>query len=264
MKHYLLIFLSFLFIALSSCSPKPQIYFQGLNRSDIGHKIENYSPLTIQPGDVLGLSVKSLNPEGSAIFESGGSSSSSGSATSGGGGGGGSLAGYKVDQKGEIQLPLVHNIKLSGLTLAEAQNVIQQAITPYLKEPIVALNLLNFKISILGDVSHPGVFPINSDHISMPEALSLAGDLTISGKIENILLIREINGERKFVNIDIGSDKLFDSPYYYLKNNDILYIEPTKEKYIAVSSASRTVPLVLSMISILLIILEVNKSYKLF
>ncbi|MDB4902307.1 MAG: sugar transporter [Mucilaginibacter sp.] len=269
MKNYLFIFYAILLIVLSSCHYTNSSYFQGVNRnSDIGHKIENFTPLTIQSGDLLGLNVKSLNPEGSAIFDSGSSGSSSSSSSTGapatGGGGGGSSSGYRVDQKGEIMLPLVHNIKVGGLTIAEAQNVIQQAITPYLKEPIVTLNLLNFKISILGDVSRPAVFPINDEHISIPEALSLAGDLTISGKRENILLIREINGERKFVNIDISSAQLFNSPYYYLKNNDILYVEAGKAKFASLNQNDRTLPYVLSVLSFLIVVFTFNKNYKIF
>jgi polysaccharide export outer membrane protein len=269
MKNYLFIFYAILLVVLSSCHYSNSPYFQGVNRNpELGHKIENFTPLTIQTGDLLGLNVKSLNPEGSAIFDSGsGGSSSSSSATgapSTGGGGGGSSSPYRVDQKGEIMLPLVHNIKVGGLTIAEAQNVIQQAITPYLKEPIVTLHLLNFKISVLGDVSHPAIFPIDAERISIPEAISLAGDLTISGKRENILLIREINGERKFVNIDISSSQLFNSPYYYLKNNDILYVEAGKAKFAPLNQNDRTVPIVISILSFLLLLLSVNKNYKIF
>ncbi len=123
---------------------------------------------------------------------------------------------------------------------------------------------MNFKITILGDVGHPSIFPIDGEHISIPEALSLAGDLTISGKRENILLIREINGERKFVNIDITSPQLFNSPYYYLKNNDILYVEAGKAKFASLNQNDRTIPIVLSLLSFLLLLLEVNKNYKIF
>jgi polysaccharide export outer membrane protein len=269
MKNYQFIFFSLLLVSLSSCTHYTNSnYFQGINRNpDLSHKIENYTPLTIQAGDVLGLSVRSLNPEGSAIFDSGSSGASSSSSPSaapstGGGGGGGSP--YRVDQKGEITLPLVHNIKVGGLTIAEAQNVIQQAITPYLKEPIVTVHLLNFKITILGDVGHPSIFPIDGEHISIPEALSLAGDLSISGKRENILLIREINGERKFVNIDITSPQLFNSPYYYLKNNDILYVEAGKAKFASLNQNDRTIPIVLSILSFLLLLFTFNKNYKIF
>ncbi len=250
-----------LFVSLSSCiNAKRLAYFQGLNRSaDVTHKIDNYSPLVIQPGDELGISVRSLSPEGSAIFNSESSASTTPGQTTGSSG-----SGYLVDQKGEILFPLIHNVKVSGYTLAEVQNMLQKAITPFLKEPIVTVRLANFKISVLGDVGHPGVFPISEDHLSIPEALSIAGDLGISGKRENILLIREIDGKRKYVNIDVTSDKLFDSPYYYLKNNDILYVEAGPGKFVSISPVKTDLPLILSLVSLVLIFLQVNKNYKLF
>jgi polysaccharide biosynthesis/export protein len=252
-----------LFLSLSSCiNAKRMAYFQELKRSeDITHKIDNYSPLIIQPGDELGISVRSLSPEGSAIFNSESSAASTGpdgqtKSSSG--------SGYLVDQKGEILFPLIHNVKVSGYTLAEVQNMLQKAVTPFLKEPIVTVHLSNFKISVLGDVGHPGVFPINEDHLSLPEALSIAGDLGISGKRENILLIREIDGKRKYVNIDITSNKLFDSPYYYLKNNDILYVEAGPGKFISISPVKTDLPLVFSVVSLILIFIQVNHNYKIF
>ena len=270
MKNYYLNFFLFVAIVFSSCTNYKYVpYFQGIDRNpDLGHKISNFTPLTIQAGDVLAIHVRSLSPEGSAIFNSeinynstSGTSAGGAGAGGSGGGSGGSASGYVVDPKGEIQLPLVHSIKVGGLTLLEAENVLQQAITPFLKEPIVTVSLTNFKISVLGEVSRSGIYPIDNDHISIPEVLSLAGDLNVNGKPENILLIREINGERKFVNIDITSKKLFDSPYYYLKNNDILYVESSNLKYKAINQGDRTLPTVLSVISIILLTLSLNKTY---
>lgn len=268
-NNYLYFFLIIAFV-FSSCAYTNSPYFQGLTRNpDLSHKITNYSPLVIQNGDMLAIHVKSLSPEGDAIFNSEISYPTSSAGVQGGdqsssGGGSGQQSGHKVDSKGEIALPLIHNIKMSGLTLAEAQTTLQQAMTPYLKEPIVAVSLANFKISVLGDVGHVGVFTIDADHISIPEALTMAGDLTISGKRENILLIREINGERKYVNIDISSSKIFDSPYYYLKNNDVLYVEVGKAKFASLNQNSKILPYTLSILSFLLVLAEFNRSYRIF
>jgi polysaccharide export outer membrane protein len=220
----------------------------------------------------LGLNVKSLNPEGSAIFnlDNGPSSSGSGGSSSGGSSGGssgssgnGQSSGYLVDKNGDIDLPLVHKIKMDGLTLAEAQSKIHDAILPYLKEPTVTVKILNFRITILGDVGAPSTYTVNSEHISVPQALALAGDLTISGKRDNILLIREINGERKFANININSSKFFESPYYYLKNNDILYVEAGKSKFYTTDPFKQTLPIVLSFISLILTAISLSRIYKL-
>ena len=267
MKHYYLNFFLVLAVVLSSCAYRNASYFQGLDRNaNISHKIDNYAPLTIQAGDILALHVKSLSPEGSAIFNTdvsdsapsgnaANSSSSSGSSSSGGG-----ASGYLVNQQGEIELPLIHNIKVIGMTIEEVQNTLQKAVLPFLKEPIITVHIMNFKITVLGDVTNPNMYTINNEHISIPQALSLAGDLTITGKRENILLIREINGERKFVNIDITSDKLFDSPFYYLKNNDILYVEAGKGKYESLNQNYKTLPLITSILSVILIGYEIIRN----
>jgi polysaccharide export outer membrane protein len=264
MKHYYLNFFVILAVVISSCTPyHNSAYFQGLDRnSEISHKIDNYSQLTIQAGDELSLNFRSLNPDADAMFNTSAASSSTsvsspGSSSSGGG------SGYLVDKNGEIELPLVHKIKVAGMTIEQVQDAIKKAVVQYLKEPTVSARLMNFKITVMGDVVSPNIFTVASDHISIPQALSLAGDVSPSGKRDNILLIREINGERKYVNIDLTSSKLFDSPYYYLKNNDMLYVEEGRGKFINVNPVKQNLPYVLSFISILLISFEVIRNYHL-
>ena len=116
--------------------------------------------------------------------------------------------------------------------------------------------MLNFKVSVMGDVLKPDVYKIQSERVTVTEALTMAGDLNITAKRKNILLIREIDGKREYVPIDITSAKLFTSPYYYLKNNDILYVQPDKTKYASVDGGYRTVSLVLSALSIVAIVLS--------
>ncbi|GAA4316645.1 polysaccharide biosynthesis/export family protein [Mucilaginibacter gynuensis] len=257
MKNHLYKGLLFVIIAvLSACTAqKDTSYFQGLKRnSELSYKINNYSPLTIQSGDILALNIKSLNSEGSAVFNT--------AAAAGAGdakGAAGAAGGYLVSEKGEIELPLVHSLKVSGLTLVQAQATIQKAITPYLKEPLVTVSLVNFKISVMGDVSHPDVFSVSSDRITIPQAITLAGDLTSTAKRNNVLLIREIEGERKFVNIDLTSAQLFDSPYYYLKNNDVLYVEAGKSKFKTDSPILKIIPIILSVASLVLVSIQLGR-----
>jgi len=261
-KPYLLI----LFLFLFSCSPYTNSqYFQGLDRNpELNHKINNFSPQVIQIGDELALQVKSLSPEGSAIFNSGAAGSISGSSPSTGdessaGSGSKREPGWLVNKNGEIELPLVHTIKVAGLTVEEAEKVIQKAITPFVKEPLVTLYISNFKVTVIGDVGHPTVLNITTDNVSIPQALSLAGDITASGKRDNILLIREINGERKYVNIDMTSSKLLESPYYYLKNNDMLYVEEGRGKFISISPVRQNLSIFLSLVSFIIVLLEVAR-----
>jgi polysaccharide export outer membrane protein len=265
-KRYSTNFFLVLLISISSCSSyHNSMLFQGVNRNpDLKHKIGNYTPIIIQTGDVIGLNVKSLSPEGSAIFNTGGNASNITISTDNSSSGASSQSaeeGYTVDQNGEIQLPLVHNIKVKGLTIVEAQNTIQKAITLFLKEPIVIIHLVNFKITVVGDVGHPGIFSVSSDHISITQMLGLAGDLTASSKRNNILLIREIDGERKFVNIDMTSAQLFDSPFYYLKNNDMLYVEEGRGKFTTPTGYSKIAPIILSGMSLLFLVVELRR-YK--
>jgi len=265
MKHYYLNFFLILAVVISSCTPYyKSAYFQGLDRnSGISHKIDNYSPLTIQTGDMLSLEIKSLNQDASAMFNTSGAVSSTagggtpGSSPSGGG------SGYLVDKNGDIDLPLVHKLKVLGMTIEEVQDAIQKAVVQYLKEPTVIVRLMNFKITIIGDVGSPNIYSVTNEHITIPQALSLAGDLTASSKRDNILLIREINGERKYVNIDMTSSKLLESPYYYLKNNDMLYVEEGRGKFTNVNPVKQNLPYLLSFISILLIAFEIIRNYHL-
>lgn len=264
-RNYFLNLLLVLIIALSCCTPYHNSqYFKGLDRNaSINHKVDNFSPTVVQIGDVLALNVRSLNPEGSAIFNnSEDASGASGSTSSKGSGGGTPANGYLVDQKGEIELPLVHHIKVLGMTIDEVENTLTKAITPFLKEPIVTVHIVNFKITIIGDVGGPSTISVGADHISIPQALSQVGDLTATGKRENVLLIREINGERKYVNIDLTSPTLFDSPYYYLRNNDILYVEVGRGKFAQFSPVKQNLPFFLSIFSLLIFTFEAYKRYQ--
>lgn len=227
-------------IMLSSCSTYKTIpYFQNLDKTKITQEeIKNFAPLKIQAGDILGIVVGSLNPD----------------AWTDGNKNGETALGYKVDQAGNISLPLVGLVKVANLTTEQAREVIESRLVKYLKSPAVNLSILNFKISVLGDVNRPNVYPITSEQVSITEALSLAGDLQITGMRQNILLIREQDGVRKYIPVDLTSTGLFQSEYYYLRNNDIIYVTPDKNKAAAVDQSARNVGFVLSAISILTLI----------
>lgn len=261
MKNQLLTTFLVLMVLLTSCaSYKENIYFQGLERNpEMSYKITNFSPPTIQPGDVLALTVKSLNADGSAIFNN-----SSGSASSAKGKDGNSSVasgsdGYLVNKDGEIQLPLVHSVKVSQLSLEEAAATIKNKITPFLKEPEVSVSLMNFKVSVLGDVAHPDVLSVTDERFSITDALSRAGDLTPTANRKNILLVREVDGKRKYINIDITSPRLFESPYYYLKTNDLIYVEPGKDKFASQSTTFKILPIIISIASLILVTYQVTK-----
>lgn len=253
MKQFKLFYLLIsLLILNSSCSSYKKIpYFKDLDRSAISiDTINNYSQLTIQPQDIIGINVSSLNPEASAIFNynlnrvNGNNFDNSVDNP---------VVGYLVDEKGEIHIPLIGSIEVAGCTTSELSEDLEIMLLTYLKEPVVNIRMLNFKISVLGDVLRPGVFTVQNERITIPEALSLSGDLNITA-IRNILLIREIEGERKFIPIDLTSKEFFDSPYFYLKNNDVIYVQPDKTKFATVDRGYRTASILLSALSVVAIV----------
>jgi len=232
-RTLLLLVLSIILFAASSCNTYKNIpYFQNVDRSNtVNEKIDNYSPITIQKQDILGITVTSLNPDAWKDDTE-------------------KPNGYLVDMNGNIQLPLVGSIKAEGFTTNDLRQQIESKLATYLKEPSVNVRIINFKISVIGDVAHPNVYPIPNERVTVPEALGLAGDLNITGIRNNVLLIREVNGNRQFINIDLTTADLFKSPYYYLKNNDVIYVQPDKTKSNSGDRSYRTISLVLATLSL--------------
>lgn len=242
---------------LSSCGVryKQVPYFQNLQDTGIIQEaINNYNVLKIQEDDILAITVASLNTEASAIFNLGNTSSSQ-SNTAANTDPSLTANGFKVDQNGNIQLPLVGTIHVLGLTTQGARELIQSKLVTYLKEPVVSLRLVNFKVSVLGDVGRPGVYPVQNERISITEALGMAGDLSITAVRSNVLLVRESKGERSYVRLNLQQKEIFNSPYYYLQNNDVIYVQPSNAKYASVDSSYRNVGVLLSALSIIALLI---------
>ncbi|WP_448105344.1 polysaccharide biosynthesis/export family protein [Pedobacter panaciterrae] len=256
MRKFFYLIAAILFMSSCGVKYKSVPYFTDLPvDSTIQEQILNQTVLKIQKDDILAITVSSLNPEASAIFNMGNTSSIQGtpsaninpSTTANG---------FMVDQKGAIQLPLIGSIQVEGLTTASARDLIQSKLGTYLKEPTVSLRLVNFKVSVLGDVVRPGVYPIQNERVSVTEALSMAGDLTITAVRNNVLLIRENQGKRQYTRLNMQSKELFNSPYYYLQNNDVIYIQPGNAKYASVDSSYRNVSIILSALSVIALIIS--------
>ena len=240
-------------LCTASCSSYRKIpYFQNLDRATANAEpIANQAPLLVEAGDILGINVSSLNPEASSVFNynlgrvNGNNYDNSP---------GNPVIGYLVDAKGEVQLPLVGAMQVAGLPTAAIGDHLKQRLVSYLREPVVNIRLLNFKISVLGDVLKPDTYTVQNERINVLQALSLAGDLTITAQRTSLLLIREAAGQRRYIPLDLTSKALFTSPYYYLKNNDVLYVQPDKTKFATVDRGYRNVSLVLSGLSIFAIV----------
>lgn len=252
-----ILFLLFLLyqVLLSSCTDvRKSIYFA--NQRDTTFTSRNDAPVTyIQPNDLLSIAVSSLNPNATAIFNTPNNSYVSSSSASGM-----NLQspGYLVNTDGYIQFPIIGNIKVSGLTTTQLKDEITKSLLDrkLAVDPVVVVRQLNFKVSVLGEVAHPTVINVPSEKISLLEALGLAGDITIYGRKDNVTVIREENGKKTIRRLNLTSNQLFNSSYYYLKSNDIVYVEANKAK---VSSSGRTVvilPIVLSGLSFIAIIVS--------
>lgn len=245
-------------VLLSSCGVryKSVPYFQNLADSGVViENIDNYKPVIIQKDDILAITVSSLNPEASAIFNMGNTSSIQNGSTAGNTNPSLTANGFLVDKDGFIQLPIIGSVAVEGLTSIQARSAIQDKLRTYLKEPVVSLRLVNFKVSVLGDVLRPGVYPIENERTTVANALSLAGDLTITAKRDNILLVRETNGKREYIRLNLHNKELFNSPYFYLQNNDVLYVQPSNAKYASVDSSYRNVSILLSALSVIALLI---------
>ncbi len=211
--------------------------------------------LTIQKNDILSINISSLNQEASDIFNASNNQQINGSFS-----GGNTLfgSGYLVNLDGNIELPMIGNFKAEGLTKSELKSGITNSIIEkkLLVDPIVNIRQLNFEVTVIGEVGKPTVITVPNEKISLLKALGLAGDITIYGKKENVLLIREIDGKKRVTHLNLNSSDFLNSPYYYLMPNDIVYVEPNKNKLASVGRGRQLVPALLSGLSVILIVLN--------
>ena len=141
-----------------------------------------------------------------------------------------SLQSYLVDVDGNIDFPVIGTFKIAGYTKSEAVAALKKELEPFLKDAIVTIKFLNYKVTVIGEVARPGQYTINNERVTVLDALGLAGDMTPYGKRNNVLITRENNGKLEFARLNLNSEDVFTSPYYYLQQNDIVYVEPNKAK----------------------------------
>jgi polysaccharide export outer membrane protein len=229
LKAIILVFITSFF---SNCvSKKNVIYLQ--NDEIDQEKVSNNYVTVFKPDDLLLISVVSQNAEAAipfnlpAVITSTSSNSAVGQA---------SQLPYLVDSKGEIDFPILGKIKIAGLTREEAIELLKERLSPtYLKKPNIYIRITNFKVNIQGAVNMPGTYTIPNERVTILDALSLAGDLQISGKRDNVLVVREENNKKVEYRVDLRSRKLYTSPVFYLQQNDNIYVAPN---YASIQSAS--------------------------
>ena len=186
----------------------------------------------IQPKDLLSITVNTTDPQAAAPFNLTVQTPLNAALTNINTTTQPTLQQYLVNNSGEIDFPVIGTLRVGGLTKNEAESLIRERLRPYLKEaPIVTVRMANYKISVLGEVARPGSFTIGNEKVNVLEALAMAGDMAIYGVRDNVKLIREdVNGKREIINLNLNNAEVVTSPYYYLKQNDIIYVTPNKTK----------------------------------
>ena len=217
------IYLFLISLILTSCATKKDIYYlQDVDQLSINNDFEF---LSIQPGDILDIQIKALNPESVLVFQR-----QSALTTQQGQLQNRAIDGYLVGDDGTIGLPLIGTINTTNKNTQTLALDLQDALSPYIKDPSVNIRILNFRVSILGEVNKPGTFTVLEERISVLQALGLAGDLTINGNRNNILLIRNENGKTENYNIDLTKSEFMQSSFYNLRQNDIIYVRPNNTR----------------------------------
>lgn len=219
-NHYGLVV--FLGVLIASCgSKKDVVYFQ--DAADYETIVsDNTHTNTFKVDDVIGINVSTLDALASMPFNLFSSAQGEGNF------GQPQQLDYIVDKNGEIDFPVIGNIKIVGLTPEETKTLLKQELQPYLKDPIINIRLRNFTVTVLGQVNRPGTYQVNGEQITVLEAIGLANDLNIKGKRDNVLVIRDFNGTKVYTRIDLTKKSALNSPVYYLTQNDVVYIEPNQ------------------------------------
>lgn len=261
--------LAFAFVLLAACSltscvsTKKMIYMQGANDMlAVPQTITQDFEIRIQPDDILYITISSKDEELLAPFSNSkllGTSTTSFSGVQ-------EAVGIPVDKSGNVQLPILGGMYAAGLTREELANKIKEELVrgEFIKDPVVTIRMKNFKISVLGEVKNPGVKQIMGDRVTVLEALGMAGDLTVYGKRENILVLRETNGQRSSYTIDLTSaESVLKSPCYFLQQNDVVIVEPNKSIGVRGSSTMSYISaggsIISIVVSIITLIIAANK-----
>jgi polysaccharide export outer membrane protein len=233
-------------LSMISCATKKEIvYFQDVENLNLKEIEAGFEPI-IESNDILYITISALNEEviqpfirNPETFPINASSSNPG------------LHGYLVNINGYIRFNILGDILVSGKTRGQVVKILEEKLSEYIKDFVVDVRIMNFNVTVLGEVHKPGVYTINDERVTLPEAIALAGDFTQDGKRMDVLVIREENGKRKVERIDFTSTDLFNNPFYFLKQNDVVYVEPSL-KGVKKSGFIPDIPALLSLVTVIL------------
>jgi polysaccharide biosynthesis/export protein len=233
-------------LLITSCGPTRNLaYFSDLKeQTSYSEEIKNVTTPFIQPNDLLSITVSSESPESDLQFNRGMLAANESK-----------LEGYLVDEEGYIDFPVIGRMQLAGLTKQEAKAKLAKALQKYLKAPAVSIRNMNFKVTVIGEVNRPSTFTVPAEKISVLEALGMAGDMTPFGKRENVIVMREAAGTRTMTRLNLNSKEVLSSPYFYLQQNDVVYVEPDKMKQVQASTNTKFLAIITASVSLATIIL---------
>jgi len=230
---------------LTSCATKKEIvYFQDADNLAERKNSQTFEPI-IESNDILYVSISSMNEAVLMPFKR--STGMEGNVSNSNAG----LQGYLVNVDGDIRFPVIGNVRVAGKTRGQVEADLKSELSEFITDVVVDVRIMNFKITVIGEVNNPGVYTIADERVTLPQALGLAGDLSEDGKRENILVIREIDGQQQVSRIDLTKTAFFSSPYYFLKQNDVVYVEPST-KGVKKSGFLPDIPALLSLMTVVL------------
>lgn len=233
---------------LFSCTSQRIAYFQDVPDSMSVNSVKYvdlpaFTPPVVRPDDILNINVQTLDPQANMILNQGNLPVQSGVTTVNPNSptlnNQNAVSGYLVNKNGEIYMPYVGNVNVAGLTTSAIHDTVLNKISIYFKNPVVNVRFANFKVTVLGEVRQPATFTLPNEKPTVLDALGLAGDITDYGKRNNVMLLRDANGKKEITRLNLDSTKVINSPYFYLKPNDVLYVEPSESR-VASTNAFRT------------------------
>lgn len=260
-KPFPVLCLCWMYILLTSCGGNKRIAYFNDIPDDVYTAASSlpttrFSDPVIQPNDIVQISILTLDPQinqalsstnaGTFDVQAGSSNLPAGSST---------VSGFLVDNNGIVELPIVGKVKIAGLTTSVARDTIHNRVELYYKSPVVNVRFTNFTITVLGEVARPSTYILPNEKVSILDAIGMAGDLTIYGRRENVLLIRDSAGQKQTIRFDLNSSKMLTSPYFYLRQGDMIYVEPNKSKVASTDAVrTRNYALIASGLSLLVVI----------
>lgn len=251
--------LAVLIIGMPSCKTERITIFKDIPDTSSAVRfvpMQNFSSPFVKSDDILNIVIQVLDEKANAILNQGNQSITSGGVNGGTSGATqATVAGYLVSKAGLIHMPYIGDVRVSGLTTEQVRDTVAKKITYYFKDPVVNVRFANFKVTVLGEVRIPSTFLVPNEKPTVVDALGLAGDITIYGRRDNVMLIRDAEGKKEITRLNLDNSAVVSSPYFYLRPNDVLYVEATPSRVQSTDAyRNRNITIITSALSLLTII----------